>query len=106
MHLTEQAAAKVRALLEREGRPQAALRLRVAAGGCSGLRYELTFDDFARESDREFERHGVRLLVDAASAVHLVDCTLDHADGLKDSGFTIANPNATSSCGCGESFGV
>ena len=103
--LTERAAAKVRGLLEREGNSTAALRLRVTAGGCSGLRYELAFDD-ARDADQQFELHGVPVVVDPKSALHLAGCILDYADGLNERGFQIENPNAATTCGCGESFGL
>ena len=103
--LTESAAAKVKQLLETNATEGDALRVRVKAGGCSGLRYELAFDD-ARHADHELEQHGVRVLVDAESAAYLADITLDYADGLNESGFKIVNPNAKSTCGCGESFGV
>jgi iron-sulfur cluster assembly accessory protein len=103
--ITQRAGTKIRELLARDGRPQAALRLRVAGGGCSGLRYELAFDD-AREDDHELEQHGVAVVVDPKSAQHLGGCTLDYADGLNENGFRIENPNAATTCGCGESFGV
>ena len=103
--LTERAAAKVKALLEREGSPAAALRLRVTAGGCSGLRYEVAFDE-VRDSDHALEQHGVAVVIDPKSAPHIADCILDYADGLNESGFQIENPNAATTCGCGESFGV
>ncbi len=102
--LTERAAAKAKVLLEREGRP-AALRLRVTAGGCSGLRYELAFDE-VRDADHELEQHGVPIVIDAESVSHLEGCILDYADGLNESGFQIENPNAKTTCGCGVSFGV
>ena len=102
--LTERAAAKAKALLEREGR-LAALRLRVTAGGCSGLRYELAFDE-VRDADHALEQHGVPIVIDAESVSHLEGCILDYADGLNESGFQIENPNAKTTCGCGESFGV
>ena len=103
--LTERAATKVRELLERKGSSTAALRLRVTAGGCSGLRHELAFDD-ARDADHEFEPHGVLVVIDPKSALHLAGCILDYADGLNASGFRIENPNSATTCGCGESFGV
>ncbi len=103
--LTERAADRVRDLLQREGRPAGALRLRVTAGGCSGLRYELAFDD-VRDADHALEQHGVAVVIDPKSAPHLVDCILDYTDGLNESGFQIENPNAATTCGCGESFGV
>jgi iron-sulfur cluster assembly accessory protein len=102
--LTEAAAAAVKRHLEKNARSGDALRLRVAGGGCSGLRYELAIDGHVAESDEEFRQHGVRLAVDAKSAPYLVGATLDYLDGLNESGFKITNPNATSTCGCGESF--
>ncbi len=104
--LTHGAAAKVKQLLETNTRQGDALRVRVRAGGCSGLRYELAFDSQATDADEEFEQRGVRLLIDAKSAAYLRDITLDYADGLNESGFKILNPRAKSTCGCGESFDV
>jgi iron-sulfur cluster assembly protein len=104
--LTESAAAKVKQLLETKAPEGHALRVRVKAGGCNGLRYELAFDSQAAESDQEIEQRGVRLLVDAKSAAYLSDIMLDYADGLNESGFKILNPSAKSTCGCGESFDV
>ena len=104
--LTQSAAAKVKQLLETNTQRGDALRVRVKAGGCSGLRYELAFDSQAAESDEQIEQRGVRLLVDAKSAAYLADITLDYADGLNESGFKILNPSAKSTCGCGESFDV
>jgi iron-sulfur cluster assembly accessory protein len=103
--LTERAADRVRDLLQREGRPKVALRLRVTAGGCSGLRYELAFDE-VRNADHALEQHGVAVVIDPKSATHIADCILDYADGLNESGFQIENPNAATTCGCGDSFGV
>jgi iron-sulfur cluster assembly protein len=106
VELTEAAARKTKQLIERQGRDSAALRLKVIGGGCSGLQYQLSFDDQVGELDQESAQHGVRVLVDAKSAVYLAGCTIDYLDDLNSSGFKINNPNATSSCGCGESFGV
>ena len=103
--LTERAADRVRDLLQREGRPKSALRLRVTNGGCSGFRYELAFDE-VRDTDHALEQHGVAVVIDPKSAPHIADCILDYADGLNESGFQIENPNAATTCGCGESFGV
>ena len=75
------------------------------AGGCSGLRYELAFDEVC-DADHALEQHGVAVVIDPKSATHLAGCTLDYADGLNESGFQIENPNAATTCGCGESFGV
>jgi iron-sulfur cluster assembly accessory protein len=104
--LTEPAAAKLRRHLERKGRDGDALRVKVTGGGCSGLRYELLFESKVSDLDKELEQHGVRLLVDAQSAAYLAGSTLDYADGLNESGFKIVNPNAKTTCGCGESFGA
>ncbi len=104
--LTESAATKVMQLLETSDRQGDALRVRVTAGGCNGLRYELAFDSQAADSDEQIEQRGVRLLVDAKSAEYLAEITLDYADGLNESGFKILNQSAKSTCGCGESFGV
>jgi iron-sulfur cluster assembly accessory protein len=103
--LTQRAADRVRDLLLREGRPKSALRLRVNSGGCSGFRYELAFDE-VRDTDHALEQYGVAVVIDPKSAPHIADCILDYADGLNESGFQIENPNAATTCGCGESFGV
>jgi iron-sulfur cluster assembly accessory protein len=104
--LTESAAAKVRELLARDGHEGHALRLVVAGGGCSGLRYQLKFDEHAGELDHESHQFGVRVLVDAASAVHVAGTSIDYRDELDQTGFRIQNPSATATCGCGESFRV
>ncbi len=104
--LTDTAAVKVKQLLERDERPGYGLRLKVVGGGCSGLRYQLMFDDKAGEWDEETEQGGVRVLVDPKSAVYLAGCTVDYTDDLNASGFKIENPNAANTCGCGESFGA
>lgn len=105
--LTEAAATKLQELVQKDGGSRSAsLRIRVVDGGCSGLRYELRFDDRAGEFDRESEHRGVRILVDEASARYLQAATLDYLDGLKGPGFKVDNPNARSRCSCGESFGA
>ncbi len=104
--LTDAAAAKLREHFERRGLDGEALRVKVTNGGCSGLRYDLHFDCEVRSSDEELEQQGVRLLIDGESAVHLAGSTLDYADTLNESGFKIVNPNAKTTCGCGESFGT
>ena len=106
INLTETAADKVRQLVERDGRDGYALRLKVVGGGCSGLQYQLMFDDQVGEWDQEFEEHGVRVVVDSKSAVYLVGTTVDYVDDLNASGFKIENPNASETCGCGQSFGA
>ena len=78
----------------------------MVGGGCSGLRYELAFDERVGENDTELEIGGVRVIVDEKSALYLVGTTLDFVDTLQESGFKMINPQAKSTCGCGESFGA
>lgn len=102
--LTEAAAAKAKALLDQEGRTDLALRIAVQPGGCAGLRYQLYFDDRALDGDKEDQVGGVRLVVDKMSVPYLAGATIDFADTIEQQGFTIDNPNAGSSCACGDSF--
>lgn len=105
--ITDAAAEKVKQLLERDGRGEEfGLRLKVVGGGCSGLQYQLMFDDQTSEWDQKVERDGVQVFVDPKSAVYLVGSTVDFVDDLNGSGFKIENPNASSTCGCGQSFGA
>jgi len=107
VELTPSAQERVKALLDRDGKLVThALRLKVVGGGCSGLRYELGFDDRLGDSDNEMQAGPVRVVVDDKSAVYLAGTTLDYLDTLQESGFKIQNPNAKSTCGCGESFGA
>jgi iron-sulfur cluster assembly protein len=105
--VTEAAAERIRDLLGKEGKVDShGLRMKVIGGGCSGLRYELAFDDQVGEHDTEVERSGVKVIVDEKSALYLVGTTLDFVDTLQESGFKMVNPNAKNTCGCGESFGA
>jgi len=105
IEVTETAAERIRALLEEDGKLTThRLRMKVVGGGCSGLQYQLSFDDGLREIDNEIEAHGVRLVVDEKSALYLVGSVLDFVDTLQESGFKIQNPNASNTCGCGQSF--
>jgi iron-sulfur cluster assembly protein len=107
INVTETAADRIQDLLGKEGKREThGLRMKVIGGGCSGLRYELAFDDKVSDQDTEVDVNGVRVIVDDKSALYLVDTTLDFVDTLQESGFKIKNPNAQSTCGCGESFGV
>jgi iron-sulfur cluster assembly protein len=102
--LTDAAAAKVVELRSREGKDEAALRLFVKSGGCSGYSYGLAFDDRVAEDDR-LETHGeVKVVIDAFSVQHVDGAEIDYVDSLMGSGFAINNPNAVSSCACGSSF--
>ena len=102
--MTEQAAAKVSELLEQEGNPELFLRVAVRPGGCSGYSYEMFFDSELMDDDLQSSTNGLKVVVDPASASLLVGATLDYKDGLQGAGFSIDNPNATRTCGCGQSF--
>ena len=102
--LTEGAASKVQALLEGEGRDDLALRVAVQPGGCSGLRYQLFFDERQLDGDVVKTYGGVNVVTDKMSAPYLSGASIDYLDTLEKSGFTIDNPNAAGSCACGESF--
>jgi iron-sulfur cluster assembly accessory protein len=102
--LTDTAATKVAELLEAEGDPSLALRVAVKPGGCSGFSYEMFFDADVATDDQAASYGQVRVIVDQASAQLLTGATLDYKDGLQGAGFAINNPNATRTCGCGNSF--
>lgn len=102
--LSDAAIAKVAQLLAEEGEEGLGLRVAVRAGGCSGFSYEMFFDAETTPGDHEATFGSVLVRVDSASAPHLTGATLDYRDGLQDAGFSIDNPNAQSSCGCGQSF--
>ncbi|HEY8323440.1 MAG: iron-sulfur cluster insertion protein ErpA [Ktedonobacterales bacterium] len=101
--VTPTAAEKVRELLEAEGNPELGLRIFVAGGGCSGLQYGMTLDE-TQDSDSIFETQGVRVLIDEMSAEYISGSEVDYVDSLMGAGFTVNNPNAVSTCGCGHSF--
>ena len=90
--------------MSEEDMPNGFLRVRVVPGGCSGFSYEMGFDDETEESDQVFESDGVKVAIDELSYPYLNGSTLDFKDGLNGTGFAIENPNATGSCGCGQSF--
>ncbi|MGI9032926.1 MAG: iron-sulfur cluster insertion protein ErpA [Acidimicrobiales bacterium] len=102
--VTEPASAKVKELLAAEGNDELALRVAVRPGGCSGFSYEMFFDSEFADDDAISDANGVRVVVDASSAPYLKGASLDYKDGLQGAGFAINNPNATRSCGCGQSF--
>ena len=107
IEVTSTAEERIRGLLTRDGKLEThGLRLKVVGGGCSGLRYELSFDDEVSEVDTTLESGDVKLIVDEKSALYLVGTTLDFVDSLQESGFKMLNPNARNTCGCGESFGA
>jgi iron-sulfur cluster assembly accessory protein len=102
--LTETAAAKVASLLAQEGRDDLYLRVAVQPGGCSGLRYQLYFDDRNQEGDITREFGSVKVVVDKMSDPYLMGASVDFVDTIEKQGFTIDNPNAQDSCACGDSF--
>ena len=102
--LTDEAAFKVKHLLDQEGRDDLALRVAVQPGGCSGLRYQLFFDERSIDGDVVIPFHGVNVVVDRMSVPYLIGATIDFVDTIEKQGFTIENPNATGSCACGDSF--
>jgi iron-sulfur cluster assembly protein len=105
IEVTTEAAERIRSLLSDDGKAEThGLRMKVIGGGCSGLQYQLSFDDTVREIDTEIALEGVRVIVDEKSALYLVGSRLDFVDTLEESGFKIENPNASNTCGCGQSF--
>src|SRR5882724_8398974 len=102
--LTDTAAEKVKSLIEAEGNPDLVLRVAVRPGGCSGFSYEMFFDTDVAADDLITEHGGIRVVIDPQSATHLGGASLDYKDGLQDAGFSISNPSAPRSCGCGQSF--
>ncbi len=107
VEVTAAAAERIKQLLDRDGKLEShAMRMKVVGGGCSGLQYQLAFDDRVGEDDATLELHGVRVVVDEKSALYLAGSVLDFVDTLQESGFKITNPNAQSTCGCGQSFGA
>ena len=105
IEVTEVAGQRIHQLLEKEGKLAThLLRMKVVGGGCSGLRYELAFDDRQNESDTLIDAYGVRVVIDEKSALYLMGTTLDFVDTLNETGFKMVNPNASTTCGCGESF--
>ena len=104
---TESAANKVKALIEEEGNNELKLRVFVTGGGCSGFQYGLMIEENGQGAgDQVFESHGIKLFVDPISVRYLKGAEVDFVDTMTGGGFTIKNPNATSTCGCGQSFTV
>ena len=103
---SDQAAEKVRALTMEEANEDLRLRVFVSGGGCSGFEYGFTFDDEIEDDDIEVENSGVSLVIDSLSFEYLVGSSIDYLEDLQGSRFVVINPNATSTCGCGNSFSV
>jgi iron-sulfur cluster assembly accessory protein len=103
--VTESAVRMVRRIMEKEGRPEALLRVGVKGGGCSGFSYHMEFTEAARDDDQHLAFHGLGVVVDPRSLEFLRGIVLDYREGIN-SGFQWTNPNATKTCSCGESFSV
>ena len=103
---TDNAAEKVKQLIDEEGNTDLKLRVFVSGGGCSGFQYGFTFDEVQNEDDTIMEKNGVKLLIDPMSYQYLAGAEIDYSEGLEGAQFVIKNPNATSTCGCGSSFSV
>lgn len=104
--ITDTAKKQAVRLMEDEGKDNLFIRVGVQGGGCSGLMYQLTFDNEEQEGDKVFEDNGVKVVVDKKSFLYLVGTTLDFSGGLNGKGFVFKNPNADRTCGCGESFSL
>ena len=104
--VTDTAAAKIRSLLDTEGKEESGLRVAVTGGGCSGFQYKLEFADSPGDLDQIVESNGVKVFVDPKSSLYLSGVILNFDDGLMGSGFQVENPNARTTCGCGESFSI
>lgn len=107
IQITDRAKDKLIQLREEESHPVGHnVRVAVEGGGCSGLMYKLDFDGKIKDNDKIFEDKGIKILVDKKSILYLLGTTLDFSDGLNGKGFQFINPNASRTCGCGESFAV
>lgn len=102
--ITEQAGLKIKEMMSSEENPNLFLRVGVKAGGCSGFSYGMGFDDDQQATDSDFEMDGLKVVVDSDSIRYLNGVTIDYKDSMMGGGFTIDNPNAVASCGCGSSF--
>ena len=107
INVTDSAKERIEKLRAEEGHsPEHNVRVSVKGGGCSGLMYDLTFDNRISEGDDIFEDKGIKIIVDKKSLLYLLGTTLEFSDGLNGKGFQFVNPNATRTCGCGESFAI
>lgn len=104
--VTESAKSQAIRLMSEDGKDGFFIRVGVKGGGCSGLMYELDFDNQLGEDDKSFEDNGIQVVVDKKSFLYLVGTTLDYSGGLNGKGFVFVNPNADRTCGCGESFSI
>lgn len=106
IRLTDNAVAKVRALVTDEGNPALKLRVYITGGGCSGFQYGFTFEETTTDDDWVVEKGGITAVIDAMSYQYLAGSEVDYTEGLEGSRFVVNNPNATTTCGCGASFSI
>ena len=106
IQVTENAKKRALSLMEEDDKTNSFIRVGVKGGGCSGLMYELSFDNELSDGDKEFEDNGIKVVVDKKSYLYLIGTTLDYSGGLNGKGFVFINPNADRTCGCGESFSL
>ena len=104
--ITKKAATRIQAILQAEKKDGHGLRLSVVGGGCSGMNYNMTFDNEKKEFDKVFESHGIKVYCDLKSWLYLKGVKVDFSDDMLSGGFQIINPNAKRTCGCGTSFSV
>lgn len=104
VRVTPSAGEKVRSLLQKQGRPHGVLRIAVVGGGCSGLQYKMDLQDAPANRDILVESGGIKVVVDPKSALYVTGSELDYVDALQGGGFKVKNPNAATTCSCGESF--
>ena len=106
IQMTDAAANKVKSLITEEENPALKLRVYITGGGCSGFQYGFTFDEAINDGDTVIEKNGVTMVVDSMSLQYLVGGSVDYTEGLEGSRFTVTNPNASTTCGCGSSFSI
>ena len=106
--ISETAAKQIQRLKSEDSKslPESILRVKITPGGCSGMSYKLDFDQTVQPTDKVFDEHGTRVVVDTKSFLYVAGMTLDFEGGLNGKGFIFSNPNASKTCGCGSSFGV
>ena len=106
IQMTDAAANKVKTLITEEENPELKLRVYITGGGCSGFQYGFTFDEKINDGDTVVEKSGVAMVIDPMSLQYLVGGSVDYTEGLEGSRFTVTNPNASTTCGCGSSFSI
>ena len=106
VRMSERAARRISEILAREGQPDLKLRISVSGGGCSGFQYGFALDDRDEDGDIAIERDGAKVVIDGMSLMYMIGCEVDYVEDLTGSYFRVTNPNASASCGCGNSFAI